>query len=95
MDVLRLIDDLKGYGLEVNSVVITRYDHQPATTVFIKKLERQNIKVYTHKAIKGYPTDVDTIVSDEGYGINPYIETSKPIVVVTAPGPGNGKLATC
>lgn len=95
MDVLRLIDDLKGYGLEVNSVVITRYDHQPATTVFIKKLERQNIKVYTHKAIKGYPTDVDTIVSDEGYGINPYIETSKPIVVVTAPGPGSGKLATC
>lgn len=95
MDVLRLIDDLKGYGLEVNSVVITRYDHQPATTVFIKKLERQNIKVYTHKAIKGYPTDVDTIVSDEGYGINPYIETTKPIVVVTAPGPGSGKLATC
>ena len=95
MDVLRLIDDLKGYGLTVNSVVITRYDHQPATTVFIHKLERQNIKVYTHKAIKGYPTDVDAIVSDEGYGSNPYIVTTKPIVVVTAPGPGSGKLATC
>ena len=95
MDVLRLIDDLRGYGLKVNSVVITRYDNQPATTVFIKKLERQNIKVYTHKAIKGYPTNVDAIVSDEGYGSNPYIETTSPIVVVTAPGPGSGKLATC
>lgn len=95
MDVLRLIDDLKGCGLTVNSVVITRYDNQPATTVFINKLKRQNIKVYTHKAIKGYPTDVDAVVSDEGYGSNPYIETTKPIVVVTAPGPGSGKLATC
>lgn len=95
MDVLRLIDDLKDYELDVNSVVITRYDGQPATTVFINKLERRGIKVYKHKATKGYPTDVDTIVSDEGYGMNPYIETSKPIVVVTAPGPGSGKLATC
>lgn len=95
MDVLRLIDDLKGYGLTVNSVVITRFDDQPATTVFINKLKRQNIKVYTHKAIKGYPTDVDAIVSDSGYGSNPYIKTTKPIVVVTAPGPGSGKLATC
>ncbi|WP_315117379.1 DUF1846 domain-containing protein [uncultured Clostridium sp.] len=95
MDVLRLIDDLRGYNLEVNSVVITRYEGQPATTVFINKLERRGIKVYKHKATKGYPTDVDTIVSDEGYGKNPYIETTKPIVVVTAPGPGSGKLATC
>ncbi|MGL6174683.1 MAG: DUF1846 domain-containing protein [Cellulosilyticaceae bacterium] len=95
MDVLRLIDDLREYELDVNSVVITRYDGQPATTVFINKLERRGIKVYTHQATKGYPTDVDTIVSDEGYGKNPYIETSKPIVVVTAPGPGSGKLATC
>lgn len=95
MDVLRLIDDLRCYGLEVGSVVITRYSGQPATTVFIKKLKRRNIKVYTHKAIKGYPVDVDTIVSDDGYGSNPYIPTSKPIVVVTAPGPGSGKLATC
>ncbi|HCW52512.1 MAG TPA: hypothetical protein DG753_01945 [Clostridium sp.] len=95
MDVLRLIDDLRTYDLEVNSVVITRYNGQPATTVFINKLERRGIKVYKHKATKGYPTDVDTIVSEEGYGKNPYIETTKPIVVVTAPGPGSGKLATC
>lgn len=95
MDVLRLIDDLRAYELEVNSVVITRYNDQPATTVFINKLERRGIKVYKHKATKGYPTDVDTIVSEEGYGKNPYIETTKPIVVVTAPGPGSGKLATC
>ncbi len=95
MEVLRLIDDLRDYELDVNSVVITRYDGQPATTVFMNKLQRRGIKVYTHKATKGYPTDVDTIVSDEGYGKNPYIETTKPIVVVTAPGPGSGKLATC
>lgn len=95
MDVLRLIDDLRSYDLEVNSVVITRYDDQPSTTVFINKLERRGIKVYKHRATKGYPTDVDIIVSEEGYGKNPYIETSKPIVVVTAPGPGSGKLATC
>lgn len=95
MDTLRLIDDLRSYDLEVNSVVITRYDGQPATTVFINKLERRGIKVYIHRSTKGYPTDVDTIVSDEGYGQNPYIETTKPIVVVTAPGPGSGKLATC
>jgi len=95
MDVLRLIDDLRGYDLEVNSVVITRYSGQPATNIFINKLERRGIKVYKHESIKGYPTEVDTIVSDEGYGKNPYIETTKPIVVVTAPGPGSGKLATC
>ena len=95
LDVLRLIDDLRSYGLDVNSVVITRYEDQPSANIFMNKLERRNIKVYTHRATKGYPTDVDTIVSDEGYGKNPYIETTKPIVVVTAPGPGSGKLATC
>ncbi|WP_073049138.1 DUF1846 domain-containing protein [Dethiosulfatibacter aminovorans] len=95
MDVLRMIDDLRSYDLDVNSVVITRYDDQPAATVFMNKLDRRGIKVTTHRATKGYPTDVDTIVSDEGYGKNPYIETTKPIVVVTAPGPGSGKLATC
>jgi uncharacterized protein (UPF0371 family) len=95
MDVLRLIDDLRSYDLDVNSVVITRFEGQPATTVFINKLERRGIKVYKHTATEGYPTDVDIIVSDEGYGKNPYIETTKPIVVVTAPGPGSGKLATC
>ena len=95
LDVLRLIDDLRSYGLDVNRVVITRYEDQPSANIFMNKLERRNIKVYTHRATKGYPTDVDTIVSDEGYGKNPYIETTKPIVVVTAPGPGSGKLATC
>ncbi|NLK74065.1 MAG: DUF1846 domain-containing protein [Clostridiales bacterium] len=95
MEVLRLLDDLRSYGLEVNSVVITRYNKQPATTVFINKLERRNIKVYKHKEIPGYPVDVDTIVSEKGYGSNPYIVTSKPIVVVTAPGANSGKLATC
>ena len=95
MDVFRLIDDLRSYGLLVNSVVITRYNGQPAATVFMNKLERRNIHVYTHEAIPGYPTDVDAIVSEQGYGRNPYITTEKPIVVVTAPGPGSGKLATC
>lgn len=95
MDVMRLIDDLRENGLEVNSVVITRYNNQPSATIFMQRLERRNIKVYIHRATKGYPTDVDTIVSEEGYGQNPYIETNKKIVVVTAPGPGSGKLATC
>ncbi|MGL5767400.1 MAG: DUF1846 domain-containing protein [Sarcina sp.] len=95
VEVLRMIDDFRAYDLDVNSVVITRYSGQPATTVFINKLERRGIKVYKHSITKGYPTDVDTIVSEEGYGQNPYIETTKPIVVVTAPGPGSGKLATC
>ena len=95
METLRLIDDLRVYGLDVNSVVITRYSGQFATNVFINKLERRGVKVYIHKSTKGYPTDVDTIVSDEGYGANPYITTTKPIVVVTAPGPLSGKLSTC
>ena len=95
LEVFRLIDDLRAYDLDVNSVVITRYEAQPSTKVFINRLERRGIKVYKHKKTKGYPTDVDTIVSDEGYGANPYIETTKPIVVVTGPGPGSGKLGTC
>lgn len=95
IDVFKLIDDLRNEDLSVNSVVITRYDNQPATKVFINKLEQNGIKVYKHKATKGYPSDVDTIVSEEGYGKNDYIETSRPIVVVTAPGPGSGKLGTC
>lgn len=95
MDVFRLIDDLRENDLEVNSVVITRYEDRPSTSLFITRLERRGIKVYKHFATKGYPTDVDTIVSEEGYGKNPYIDTTKPIVVVTAPGPGSGKLATC
>lgn len=95
MEVLRLIDDLRTYELDVNSVVITRYEGQPATTVFINKLERRGIKVYKHAPTKGYPSDVNTIVSDEGFGANEYIKTTKPIVVVTAPGPNSGKLGTC
>jgi uncharacterized protein (UPF0371 family) len=95
MEVLRLIDDLKGYELDVNSVVITRYEGQPATNVFIKKLKNLGIKVYKHYPTKGYPSDVETIVSDEGFGANEYIETTKPLVVVTAPGPNSGKLGTC
>jgi len=79
----------------VLGVVISRFDHQPAATVFKNKLERRNIRVFTHRYTKGYPTDVDVIVSDEGYGANEYIQTDKPLVIVTGPGPGSGKLATC
>ncbi len=94
-DALKTIDELREWGITVRAVVITRFDHQPAAVTFKNKLERRDIKVYTHRATKGYPTDVDTIVSEEGYGANPCIETERPIVVVTGPGPGSGKLATC
>jgi len=94
-DALKLIDDLRAWDVEVTAVVITRFDNQPATKVFKNKLERRGVKVYTHRFTKGYPTDIDLIVSDEGYGANPYIKTTKPLVVVTGPGPGSGKLATC
>jgi uncharacterized protein (UPF0371 family) len=95
MDVLKIIDDLKEYDLDVIGVVITRFEEQPAAVQFKKKLERIGIKVYTHKYTRGYPTDVDLIVSDEGYGANEYIETDKPLIIVTGPGPNSGKLATC
>ncbi len=95
VDTLKLIDDLREHGLEVLAVVITRFDEQPQAIAFKTKLENRNIRVYLHAATQGYPTDVDTIVSPAGYGRNAYIETSKPIVVVTGPGPGSGKLATC
>ncbi len=95
LEVLRLIDAFRRYALEINSVVVTRYEDAPAVNMFINKLERRGIKTYKHRFTKGYPTDVDTIVSDEGYGANPYIEVSKPLVVVTGPGGGSGKLATC
>ena len=94
-DAMKLIDDLRDWGIEVTAIVITRYENQPAATIFKNKLERRGMKVYTHKFTKGYPTDVETIVSDEGYGANTYIETTKPLVIVTGPGPGSGKLATC
>ncbi|MDT3695541.1 MAG: DUF1846 domain-containing protein [Ignavibacterium sp.] len=95
VDSLKTIDDFNEWGLDVKAVVITRYDNQNSAIAFKNKLERRGVKVITHKATKGYPTDVDLIVSAEGYGANEYIETSKPIVVVTGPGPGSGKLATC
>ncbi len=95
VDALKLIDDLKDWDLEVKAVVITRFENQPSATIFKNKLERQNIRVYTHKYTKGYPTDINLIVSDDGYGANEYIETNNPLVVVTGPGPGSGKLATC
>ncbi|MBR6444749.1 MAG: DUF1846 domain-containing protein [Firmicutes bacterium] len=95
LEVLRLLDIFRRYDLEINSVVVTRYQDEPAVNMFINKLERRGIKTYKHTFTKGYPTDVDTIVSEEGYGANPYIEVSKPLVVVTGPGGGSGKLATC
>ena len=94
-DALKMIDDIREYGIDVLGVVITRFDNQPSATLFKNKLERRDIKVYTHRFTKGYPTDVDLIVSDEGYGANEYIETRNPLVIVTGPGPGSGKLATC
>lgn len=95
MEVLRLIDEFQNLGLSVNSVVITLYTGKESSKKFINQLEKRNIKTYVHTPTKGYPTDVDVIVSDEGYGANPYIETTKKLVVVTAPGPSSGKLATC
>jgi len=94
-DALKLIDDLRDWGLGIRAVVITRFDGQPAATIFKNKLQRRGTKVYTHRFTKGYPTDVEAIVSEEGYGANEYIETDNPLVVVTGPGPGSGKLATC
>lgn len=95
LEVLRLIDNFRKNNLEINSVVVTRYEEEPAVDVFINKLNRRGVKTYKHTFTKGYPTDVETIVSEEGYGANPYIETTKPLVVVTGPGGGSGKLATC
>lgn len=95
LEVLRLIDIFRKHDLKINSVVVTRYEDAPAVNMFINKLERRGIRTYKHFYTKGYPTDVETIVSEEGYGANPYIEVNKPLVVVTGPGGGSGKLATC
>lgn len=95
MDVLKLIDDFREWGLDVAGVVITLFDNQPSAIRFKNRLERRGIKTYTHGFTKGYPADIDTIVSDEGYGANQYIETNNKLVIVTAPGPASGKLATC
>ncbi|MBQ8371527.1 MAG: DUF1846 domain-containing protein [Clostridia bacterium] len=95
LDVLRLIDAFRGYGLYVGSVVMTRYNPSAVCDAFRQKLEKLGIKVYKHYAIDGYPHNIPHIVSDDGFGKNEYIETSRPVVIVTAPGPGSGKMATC
>ncbi|MCL2084706.1 MAG: DUF1846 domain-containing protein, partial [Oscillospiraceae bacterium] len=94
-DALRLIDSIRRMGLGINSIVITQYCDQPSAELFKNKLEQRGETVYLHKPIKGYPMNVELVMSDKGYGSNPYIETAKPLVVVTAPGPGSGKMATC
>ncbi|MCQ2770503.1 MAG: DUF1846 domain-containing protein [Clostridia bacterium] len=94
-DVFRLIESFTELGLYVGSVAITKYRNQLSADIFAKKLENAGVKSYLHYPIAGYPADVDTIVSDNGYGRNQYIETTRPLVVITAPGPGSGKMATC
>ena len=94
-DTLRLIDVFRGFGFQVNSVVLTRFSGQPAAEIFQAQLEGLGLKVYRHYPIEGYPYDIPLIVSEEGYGKNEYIETSRSLVVVTAPGPGSGKMAVC
>ena len=94
-ELIKIVNKSESLGFKVNSVVITLYNNQPSVDKFIKKLNRQGIKTYVHTFTKGYPTDVDTIVSDEGYGKNEYIKTTKQLILVNAPGPGSGKLATC
>ena len=94
-DVIRLISIFRDFGLYVSSVVLTRYNDQPLAKAFQARLETMGVKVYHHYHIDGYPANIAHIVSDEGYGKNDYIETTRELVVVTAPGPGSGKLATC
>ena len=94
-DVLRLREAFIQHGLLVNSVVITHYSGQSAATEYRQRLERMGIKVYYHHLIEGYPANVELIASDEGFGKNDYIETTRPLVIITAPGPGSGKMATC
>lgn len=95
LDVLRLIDSFQQYGLYVGSVVLTRFEGQPAAVAFSNKLKSLGITVYRHYPIEGYPSNLNYVISDEGYGKNDYIETTRELVVVTAPGPGSGKMATC
>ena len=94
-DVLRLIDSFEEKGLYVGSVVITQYSGQNSANLFKTRLEKLGIKVYIHYIIEGYPANIPLIVSDDGFGKNDYIETSRPLVIITAPGPGSGKMATC
>ena len=95
VDVLRLIDVFRSFGLYVSSVVMTRFQGQAGALAFQERLEALGVKVYRHYPIEGYPSNISHIVSDEGYGRNEYIETTRELVVVTAPGPGSGKMATC
>ncbi|MBQ8403700.1 MAG: DUF1846 family protein, partial [Clostridia bacterium] len=95
LEALRLIDAFRSIGLYVGSVVITQFEAQPAAEAFLKKLESLGIRVYKHYTIPNYPSDIPFIVSDEGLGKNEYIETTRELVVITAPGPGSGKMATC
>ena len=94
-DILRLIDEFRGIGLYVGSVVMTQFSGQSAAIAFQKRLENLGVKVYRHYPIEGYPSNIAEIVSENGYGKNDYIETTRELVVVTAPGPGSGKMATC
>ena len=94
-DVIRLIDVFRGFGMYVSSVVLTRFNDQSMAKAFQDRLESLGVKVYHHYAIEGYPANISHIVSDAGYGKNDFIETTRELVVVTAPGPGSGKLATC
>ena len=94
-DVMRLVDVFRDVGLYVGSVVMTQYHSQRAAEQFAQKLQNLGVKVYRHYSIPDYPSNIPLIVSDEGFGKNEYIETSHPVVVVTAPGPGSGKMATC
>ncbi len=95
LDVIRLIDEFRSKGLYVGSVVLTMYEEKHSTIMFQKRLEKLGLKVYHHYLIPGYPADVPLIISNEGYGKNDYIETTRPLVVITAPGPGSGKMSTC
>ncbi len=94
-DALMLIDGFRARGIQIKGVVITRFEEQPSAISFENRLKRRGVNVFRHYYTRGYPTDVDLIVSEEGYGRNDYIDCSKPLVVVTGPGPGSGKLATC
>ncbi|PIE52636.1 hypothetical protein CSA37_05240 [Candidatus Fermentibacteria bacterium] len=94
-DALMLIDGFRSRGIQVRGVVITRFEEQPSAVAFENKLKNRGVDVFRHYYTRGYPTDVDLIVSEEGYGRNDYVAPTKPLVVVTGPGPGSGKLATC
>ena len=95
VDVLRLIDAFREYGLYVGSVVLTRWSGQTSAEKFEKRLQSLGIRTYRHYNIEDYPSNISRVVSEEGFGKNDYIETSRPVVVLTAPGPGSGKMATC